>query len=498
MRIAIYTRKSVFVENSESIETQINIIKNYFNKDKNNTFEVFEDEGFSGKNTNRPAFTRMMKLASLNTYDIIAVYKVDRIARNIIDFVSIFDKLEQYNIKLVSVTEGFDPSTPIGKMMMMLLASFADMERMNIVQRVRDNMISLAKKGCFTGGFVPFGCESFKSEEDGKSYIKIVEADKIKAIFNEYLKVESLYSTHKNLKENGITTMVNRGSLINILRSPVYVKTTKEVLTYLSNKNEVVGSANGKGMMTYGKTSGYPTVIVGKHDAIISAKDWLRVQYILDAKRDSNFNKVSKVYWLTQTLKCHICGRDYILANSNTNTYYVCNGRRQRNDTGIKNVGFKCTNNKYVNALEIEKKVSLLIDTLASDGIEKFKNNYKPDKNIEADKTKTIELKIENNNRSIENLVEKLMVLSNAASGAVTKKIEDLTIKNINLNIELEEEKLKQLDNVNNVNIDDVFTNISNFSTIKNNEEKRLMVRKIFNKLTYDPLLDRMEVDFIR
>ena len=77
MRIAIYTRKSVSVENSESIETQIQLCKSYFKGDHN--FEIFEDEGFSGGNTNRPAFKRMMNLARLNAFDIISVYKVDRI-----------------------------------------------------------------------------------------------------------------------------------------------------------------------------------------------------------------------------------------------------------------------------------------------------------------------------------------------------------------------------------------------------------------------------------
>ncbi len=89
MKIAIYTRKSVAIENSESIETQVQLCKSYFNG--NNEFEIFEDEGFSGGNINRPAFKRMMNLARLGTFDIVAVYKVDRIARNIVDFFKIYD-----------------------------------------------------------------------------------------------------------------------------------------------------------------------------------------------------------------------------------------------------------------------------------------------------------------------------------------------------------------------------------------------------------------------
>lgn len=222
MRIAIYTRKSVSVENSESIETQIQLCKSYFKGDHN--FEIFEDEGFSGGNTNRPAFKRMMNLARLNAFDIISVYKVDRIARNIVDFFKIYEELDNLNVKLVSITEGFDPSTPVGKMMMIMLAGFADMERESIRQRVKDNMISLAKKGCFTGGFVPFGCNVEKIE--GKSYLKIIEGDLLNFIFNKYLETESLYSTQKYLLENGFKSLANRTSLGKLLRNPIYCEST--------------------------------------------------------------------------------------------------------------------------------------------------------------------------------------------------------------------------------------------------------------------------------
>ena len=209
MKIAIYTRKSIAVERSESIQTQIEMCKKYFKGQ--NEFEIFEDEGFSGGNTNRPSFKKMMSLVKLGKFDAVAVYKVDRIARNIVDFFKIFDELEKYNVKLISITEGFDPTTPSGKMMMIMLAGFADMERENIRQRVKDNMIALAKKGCYTGGFVPFGCVTVDIE--GKSYLQVKDKDLIKLIFKKYYETGSLYSTQKYLKENNFKTMSNRSSL---------------------------------------------------------------------------------------------------------------------------------------------------------------------------------------------------------------------------------------------------------------------------------------------
>ena len=157
-KVAIYSRKSVLVEGSVSIETQINMCKDYINnKFPNAKFKVFEDEGFSGGNTNRPAFQKMLRMAQLNEIDIVVCYKVDRIARNTLDFLKILELFKENNVELISISEGFDPNTQMGKVMLTLLASFAEMERSNIQQRVKDNLLSVAKKGKWTGGSPPTG-----------------------------------------------------------------------------------------------------------------------------------------------------------------------------------------------------------------------------------------------------------------------------------------------------------------------------------------------------
>ena len=107
MRIAIYSRKSIETDTGESIQNQINMCKDYFNRQStDSTFETFEDEGFSGGNINRPSFQRMLTLIKMKQFDVITVYKLDRIARNIVDFVKIYDELENYNVKLVSDDNG--------------------------------------------------------------------------------------------------------------------------------------------------------------------------------------------------------------------------------------------------------------------------------------------------------------------------------------------------------------------------------------------------------
>ncbi|MBS6502345.1 MAG: recombinase family protein [Clostridium sp.] len=491
MKIAIYTRKSVAIENSESIETQVQLCKSYFNG--NNEFEIFEDEGFSGGNTNRPAFKRMMNLARLGIFDIVAVYKVDRIARNIVDFFKIYDELEKLNIKLISITEGFDPSTPAGKMMMIMLAGFADMERESIRQRVKDNMISLAKKGCFTGGFIPFGCEVEKI--DGKSYLKIVDIDLLNLIFNKYLETESLYSTQKYLLENNIKTLANRNSLGKLLRNPIYCESNNEVSTYLSSKGfEIVGTPNGKGYMTYGKTADYPTAIVGKHKAAISSNLFLKVNKVLDKNKDDFTKRKSKTYWLSEVLYCPHCNSKYALCNSGRNTYYVCSNRLNRasNSQGIDKIKNKCINSKYVNANFIEKSISSLMNEIDDiDFIKKAmsKNNVNFDLEISI-----LEKQLRSNKNSIDNLIEKLMLLSDLAAKPVTNKIEELTLKTEDIKRKIENLKLKQLENSISTTPEEILNNIRYFNTLTDNTQKRIVLKRIFKKINYDPFTDITEI----
>lgn len=494
MRIAIYTRKSVYKEYSESIDTQIELCKNYF-RNEGSEYDVFIDEGFSGGNTKRPSFLNMMDLIRLGKFDVVAIYKIDRISRNIVDFFKIYEELEKYNVKLVSITENFDTTTPIGKMMMIMLSAFADMERENIRQRVKDNMIALAKKGCFTGGFVPFGCEVEKKE--GKSYLKIVDTDILQLMFTKYLELGTLYATQKYLLDNNIKTVTARSSLRDILRNPVYCKSSEEVSRYLEDKYEVVGKANGKGYITYGKTKGYPMLIVGKHKACIDADLFLKANMLMDKNREDTSKKKSKVYWLSGVLRCAYCGSRYTIANSDRNSYYVCTHRINRKSGGMGRdfTKEKCINNKYVNAIEIEKKVSKLIYALEDKKY--FESVYS--KSVGDGNKKEIDIlesKINKNNTSIDNLVDKLTVASDQVSKILMDKIEKLNTENNELKISLDKLKIKEMQKAADNNTKEIKECIHKFKDIKDNEQKRKLASIIFKKLIYDPVADKIKVVF--
>lgn len=117
MKFAIYSRKSKTTDKGESIGNQVEMCKSYINANdpgEEHEFLIYEDEGFSGKNAKRPEFLRMMQDAKKKAFQQVVVYRLDRISRNIVDFMTITEKLQSSGIGFISINERFDTTTPHG------------------------------------------------------------------------------------------------------------------------------------------------------------------------------------------------------------------------------------------------------------------------------------------------------------------------------------------------------------------------------------------------
>ena len=175
MQFFIYSRKSVYTGKGESIENQIEMCKQYihskFSDLSDADITVYEDEGFSAQNTDRPQFQQMLRDIKLKKPDFVVCYRLDRVSRNVSDFSSLIEDLNDRDISFVCIKEEFDTSKPMGKAMMYIASVFAQLERETIAERVRDNMLMLARTGRWLGGTTPTGYTSEKQQEiimDGK------------------------------------------------------------------------------------------------------------------------------------------------------------------------------------------------------------------------------------------------------------------------------------------------------------------------------------------
>ena len=119
--------------------------------------EVFEDAGKSGKNTDRPAYQRLMKQVRSNKISHVVVYKIDRISRNLVDFSLMYDDFKYNRVTFISLNEQFDTSTAMGETMLKIILVFAELERKLTSERVSDVMIGRAMEGKWNGARVPFG-----------------------------------------------------------------------------------------------------------------------------------------------------------------------------------------------------------------------------------------------------------------------------------------------------------------------------------------------------
>ena len=167
-------------------------------------YEVFEDAGYSGKNTDRPAFQEMMKRIRRHEFSHVLVWKIDRISRNLMDFSNMYEELKSLRVTFVSKNEQFDTSTAVGGAMLKIILVFAELERNMTSERVTATMISRATQGQWNGGRIPFGYNydpatmTFSINEDEAKICRLLKDD--------YLKNKSLIHTCRLLNEREYKT----------------------------------------------------------------------------------------------------------------------------------------------------------------------------------------------------------------------------------------------------------------------------------------------------
>lgn len=495
-KIAIYTRKSRITDTGDSIGTQIKLVKDYF-RNQECEFEIFEDEGFSGGNTNRPAFKLMMEKIKRKEFNAVAVYKIDRIARNIVDFFKIFDTLEKENIALVSVSEGFDPNTPGGRITMTMIAGIAEMERMNIKQRVTDNMIELAKRGNWTGGNVPLGYEAVRTVENGKecSYLKINEDEKeiVQDIYNLFVEGYSIRKV-ANIVGNKYNILNNANRISFILYSPVYVSSCSAVNKFLELKGwTIFGEVNGQGYLTYQKPQyrngekygieNNAIAAISKHDAIISPNVWLKAQEKLKHITNDPSPRISQYTFLAKMISCGYCGVHMNVGVSKSGGKKVFYFRK------------KCScdhGSKKGSRLHIEKAEKTVLETLKcikNIGIEEYLKEFETEQTREKDDSLKIQKEIAKIDKMVNNLTDKLALANENVVEVLMDKISELINNKKNLQEQLlifEQRKSFESIQQNNTRIlENTITHfLENFNEMSM-EEKQIDIKNIFHNFKW-------------
>lgn len=465
-QIAIYTRKSKFTGKGESIANQEELCREYirghYGAAAIDHLVVYEDEGFSGGNLNRPSFQRMIADARGHRFQAIIVYRLDRISRNISDFANLIEELSRLEIAFISIKEQFDTGSPMGRAMMYIASVFSQLERETIAERIRDNMRELAKTGRWLGGVPPTGYTSEAVQYvtlDGKGkkvcQLKLVagEADIVRRIYDLYLKTDSLTSTEAALLQQGIKTKNHRDftrfSIKALLQNPVYMIADTDAYEFFLQNDTALFSAkeafDGKhGMMAYNRTAqekGKATnylpasewiVAVGNHPGLITGKAWTQVQASLERNKSKSFRTPrSNEAILTGSLFCTCGERMYPKLSKRKTTAgkgiytYVCK-RKERSQRSL-------CDSRNVNGNVLDTLVFEQLKLLAEDSdtfvaqLERSRNFYSGHPMDYEQQLNGIRKEQAETERKINALVDSLADMGESAAKAhVARRIEQL------------------------------------------------------------------------
>jgi DNA invertase Pin-like site-specific DNA recombinase len=240
VRCAIYTRVSTeqgLGQDFNSLDAQFDASQAYIRSQAHAGWQSirikYDDGGFSGGNTERPALQRLLTDVRAGKVDVIVVYKVDRLTRSLADFAKLVELFDRHNVSFVSVTQHFNTTTSMGRLTLNVLLSFAQFEREVTSERIRDKIAASKRKGLWVGGNLPLGY----ALEDRKPVIVAKDAELVRTIFRTYLKLGSTIRLAAELRDRGIISKVRvlangrkiggspfmRGALAYLLRNRFYI-----------------------------------------------------------------------------------------------------------------------------------------------------------------------------------------------------------------------------------------------------------------------------------
>lgn len=283
-------------------------------------YEIFEDAGYSGKNTDRPMFQKMMAEVRKGSFTHILVWKIDRISRNLLDFSTMYKELKDLGVIFVSKNEQFDTSSAMGEAMLKIILVFAELERNMTSERVSATMIARATNGEWNGGRVPYGYNyNHKTKEFS---INEEEAEIVRYIHDSYQTNPSLIRLSNDLNENGFRTrngnLWNPPSLHIILNSVFYAGDYRYNVLSEGNRQKV-------------KDEKEWVIIENHHAPIVDKKEKEKIFTLLSKNDKTKHRKTSStknIHLFQGHIFCAYCKKALIASPSNKDRKHIYSNYR--------------------------------------------------------------------------------------------------------------------------------------------------------------------------
>lgn len=364
--VAIYARVSTIEQAEEgySIDEQIRVLNKFCEREGYLVYDEYVDRGISGKNiSGRPAIQRLLLDAEQKKFEVVLVWKMNRLARKSLDLMNIVEKLDSKNIAFRSYTERYETETSTGKLQFQLMAAIAEYERNNIAENVKMGMIARAKEGRWNGGQV-LGYDVVEISSDNRKrknthlVINEREANTVQLIFQMYSSGHGYKSIANYINKKGYRTKKGKTFSLNaikiIVTNPVYAG----YIRYNVRKDWNEKRRNN--------INPNPIIQKGEHEPIISEEVWQIAQNVYQS-RSCKPNRIHDgEFPLTGIMRCPACGAGMVISRT-TNTlkdgtkrvleYYVCGAWKNKGTLVCRSNGVRT---EYADAFTLDKLQQLM------------------------------------------------------------------------------------------------------------------------------------------
>jgi site-specific DNA recombinase len=314
VRVACYCRLSV-TERGETQFTSIEALHAYVASQHALGWRVsdqpYQDDGYSGGTTERPAFLRLLEDARSGRVDAVAVVRFDRLSRRQIDFLQTLEELDTHGVEFVSITQNLDTSTAMGRCNLGVMGAFAELERATISERTSAKMVASRRRGMWTGGRPVLGYDVV----DKRLVINQDEAEHVRAIYQLYL------------DQGGVVAVVEELRLRGTRNKCWTTKTGAKAGGNAFDKNTVASML--KSPLYVGDVRAGDEVVPGEHEGIVAREVWHAVQRQLAAQAPNVPARATKrsTALLSGIARCK-CGaamtRSTAKRHGRTYSYYAC------------------------------------------------------------------------------------------------------------------------------------------------------------------------------
>jgi site-specific DNA recombinase len=322
IRCAVYTRKSTeegLEQEFNSLDAQREACQAFVASQRSEGWTLvetrYDDGGYTGGNMDRPALRRLLADVEAGLVDVVLTYKVDRLSRSLLDFSRIIEVLDRRSVSFVSVTQQFNTTTSMGRLVLNVLLSFAQFEREIIADRTRDKISAARRKGRWTGGNPVLG---YDVAPDGRRLVvNELEAERVREIFRIYVERGSLLEAIRELGRRGWTTKHRHSKRRD---RPMGGRAFDKQKLYALLTNRIyLGQVEFKG-----------SIYDGEHPAILDRSLWDETQEMLrtNGRGPRSEGRIRHETLLRGLLVCHSCAapmsHHLTVTRGRRYRYYVC------------------------------------------------------------------------------------------------------------------------------------------------------------------------------